>query len=84
MDGIAYSVRADGDPTAVGQVPATIRYQTGRVDNRLRELWQARGSDPNFPKSTTENTADTDYDELVDGMTISHVKVGAVTTATRT
>jgi hypothetical protein len=32
----------------------------------------------------TENTAKEDYTEVADGMTIDHVKVGAVTTSTRT
>lgn len=84
VDGIEYSVRADGDPAAAGQVPAQIRYQYGNVDNKMREVWGARGADPSFPKTTTENTAEEDYTELVDGMQIDHVKVAGVTTSTRT
>lgn len=31
VDGIEYVARADGDPTAVAQVPASIRFQTGQL-----------------------------------------------------
>jgi hypothetical protein len=84
VDGIEYSYRADGDPTVTGQVPSTVRFQSGQADNKLREVWGARGADPAFPKTVTENTAKEDYTEVADGMTIDHVKVGAVTTSTRT
>lgn len=84
VQGIEYSYRADGDPTAISQVPATIRFQSGQADNKLREVWGARGADPSFPKTMTENTPKEDYTELVDGMQIDHVKAGAVTTSTRT
>lgn len=37
VDGIEYSARANGDPTAIGQ--STTRYVYGPVDNRLEEIW---------------------------------------------
>ena len=37
VDGIAYAARADGDPTAAGQVPAGIRYQAGQGNNKTRD-----------------------------------------------
>jgi hypothetical protein len=47
VDGIEYSVRADGDPTAVAQVPATHRFQAGQVDNKLAETHVRFDLDPN-------------------------------------
>ena len=84
VEGIEYAARSDGDPNATGQVPGRARYRYGNVDDFGKEVWQARGLDPANPKTTTENTADTDYTESVDAAQVQHVKVGAVTTATRT
>ena len=39
VDGIEYTSRADGDPTAAGQVVTGSRYAYGSVDNRLDEMW---------------------------------------------
>ena len=46
VDGIEYSVRADGDPTAAAQVPASVRYQSGQVDNKLAEMHVRFDLDP--------------------------------------
>ena len=54
VDGISYSARADGDPTAVLQVPAVQRYQYGGVNNRLDELWTRMDLNPN-EQQTYEN-----------------------------
>jgi hypothetical protein len=47
VDGIEYAVRADGDPTAVTQVPLAVRYQAGQVDNKLAETHVRFDLDPN-------------------------------------
>lgn len=47
VDGIEYSARADGDPTAVAQVPAQARFQAGQVDNKLAETHVRFDLDPN-------------------------------------
>ena len=39
VDGISYSARGDGDPTAVTQVPDFQRFQYSGVNNRLEEIW---------------------------------------------
>jgi hypothetical protein len=46
VDGIEYAVRADGDPTAVTQVPAAIRFQSGQIDNKLAETHVRFDLDP--------------------------------------
>lgn len=47
VDGIEYSARADGDPTAVTQVPAASRFHAGQVDNKLAEAHVRFDLDPN-------------------------------------
>ena len=84
VEGIEYSVRADGDPTAASQVAAGNRFRYGQADDFVKEAWQDRGNDPANPKTITENTAQEDYDEAVDAIQKSVVKSGAVTTITRT
>lgn len=59
VDGIEYSVRADGDPTAITQVPASQRYQTGQVDNKLAELHVRDDLDPNV-----QQTYDNDGEDI--------------------
>ena len=53
-DGIEYSARADGDPTAVAQVPSNQRFVYGTVDNRLEEIWTRWDLNP-FLQQTYEN-----------------------------
>ena len=55
VKGIKYSVRANGDPTAVVQVPSTIRYMYGILSNRTDENWTLLGQDPNDPVTITDN-----------------------------
>lgn len=59
VDGIEYSVRADGDPTAVTQVPLASRYQSGQVDNKLAEVHVRFDLDPN-----EQQTYDNDGDDI--------------------
>jgi len=56
VKGIVYSAVADGDPTAVLQVPAEIRKQGGIIDTKLSEVWTNFGLDPNDPVTVTDNT----------------------------
>ncbi len=84
VEGITYSVRADGDPTAVLQVPANARYRYGQADDFGKETWQNQGNDPANPKTINENTPGEDYDESVDALQKSVIKSGGVTTITRT
>lgn len=84
VEGIQYSVRADGDPQATGQVPASSRYRYGGADDFNKETWQSCGNDPNNAKTITENVAGSDYTENADAIQKSVVKVGNVTTITRT
>lgn len=83
VEGVQFSARADGDPTAVTQVPASVRYNTGSGDNFAAEVWQNEGLDPNEAKLITVNSA-TDMDEDVDQIHKDSVTVGNVTTQTRT
>lgn len=80
--GQSFSGRADGDPTAVTQVPASVRFNTGSGDNFAGEVWQNEGLDPNDPKTITVNSA-TDMDEDVDEIHKDSVTVGTTTTQTR-
>lgn len=86
--GLDYAADIDADPTVTGQVPNGKRYYAAAFDDQRDELWRDRGLDPNNVKDTTENTPKTDYTEAVPagGAPISKrsVKVGAVTTTTRT
>lgn len=84
VDGIDYVARGDGDPTAAGQVPAGIRYQTDSFNNKEEELWQNEGLDPNNSKVIEEITEGSDYDEDVAGMHKDVTKVGTTTTIDRT
>lgn len=84
VDGIEYVARADGDPTAAGQVPASVRYQAGSFSNQLTELWQNEGLDPNNSKVIEEITAGENYDEDVDEIHKDVTKVGTTTTIDRT
>lgn len=81
--GRRFSARADGDPTAVDQVPASVRYQAGSGDNFAAEVWQNEGLDPNEVKTIAVNSA-TDMDEDVDQIHKDSVTVGITTTQTRT
>jgi len=58
VDGIEYAVRADGDPTAVTQVPAAVRFQAGQVDNKLAELHVRDDLDPNVQQTYDDNGLD--------------------------
>lgn len=58
VDGIEYSVRADGDPTAVAQVPAAVRYQAGQVDNKLAEIHMRFDLDPAEQQTYDNDGAD--------------------------
>lgn len=86
--GLDYAADIDADPLATGQVPAGNRYYAAAFDDQQDELWRDFGLDPANNKTVTENTPKTDYTELEagDGATIQKdlVKVGAVTTVTRT
>lgn len=86
--GLDYAADIDADPNVTGQVPDGNRYYASAFDDELDEVWRDRGLDPGNDKSVTENTAETDYTELEAGAgaTIQKdlVKVGAVTTITRT
>lgn len=83
-----YAADIDADPLVTGQVPNGKRYYAAAFDDQRDELWRDRGLDPNNVKLTTENTPKTDYNEDVatGGAPIAKrsVKVGAVTTTTRT
>jgi hypothetical protein len=59
VDGIEYSVRADGDPTAVAQVPAAHRFQSGQVDNKLAEVHVRFDLDP-----AEQQTYDNDGEDI--------------------
>ncbi len=83
VEGVQFSARADGDPTAITQVPASVRYNTGSGDNFAAEVWQNEGLDPNEPKDITVNSP-TDMDEDVDQIHKDSVTVGDTTTQTRT
>ena len=54
VDGISYSARGDGDPTAAAQVPASQRYTYAGVNNRLEELWTRMDLNP-AEQQTYEN-----------------------------
>jgi len=82
IEGVRFSARADGDPTAASQVPASVRYNSGSGDNFAAEVYQNEGLDPNNPKATQVNSA-TDMDEDVDQIHKDSVTVGNVTTTTR-
>ena len=58
VDGIEYAARADGDPTAVAQVPAAIRYQSGQVDNKLAEAHVRFDLDPAEQQTYDEDGLD--------------------------
>ncbi len=83
-----YAADIDADPLASGQVPAGKRYYGAVFDDQQDELWRDRGLDPANPKTATENTQGSDYTEAVPAggapITKQSVKVGAVTTQTRT
>jgi hypothetical protein len=83
VEGIEYVARADGDPTAVTQVPPGIRYQSGCGDNFAAEVWQNEGLDPANPKTITEVIVGADYDENVDQIQKDVIKAAGVTTLTR-
>jgi len=83
VEGVRFSARADGDPTAASQVPSNVRYNTGSGDNFAGEVWQNEGLDPSNPKSVTVNSA-TDMDEDVDQIHKDSVTVGTTSTQTRT
>jgi len=59
VDGIEYSVRADGDPAATVQVPAAVRYSYGQVDNKLAEMHIRFDLDPN-----EQQTYDNDGEDI--------------------
>ena len=78
--------------TVVHQMTAT---ETGLTDEGyivigdasagyLAEIWQDRGLDSANPKTITEITAQTDYDEDAGAIHKDTVKVGPITTITRT
>lgn len=82
-----YSIRADGDPSATGQVLTGSRYQTGSlgIDLQTVETWRHRGLDPDVPKLITEVAVGTDIDEDVGaGIHLDVTKAGNVTTIDRT
>lgn len=83
VEGIEFVARADGDPTAVTQVPAGIRFQSGCGDNFAAEVWQNEGLDPANPKTVKVNTP-TDMDEDVDQIHKDSITVGDTSTQTRT
>ena len=83
VEGIEFVARADGDPTAVTQVPAGIRFQTGCGDNFAAEVWQNEGLDPANSKAVKVNS-DTDMDEDVDQIHKDTITVGDTSTQTRT
>ncbi len=86
--GLDYAAEIDADPGATGQVPAGNRYYAVAFDDELDEVYRDRGLDPSFPKTATENTPKLDYTERVPlggaPITKQSVKVGTVTTQTRT
>lgn len=59
VDGIEYSVRADGDPNANDQVPNSIRYRYGQVDNKLAEIHVRQDLDP-----AEQQTYDNDGEDI--------------------
>jgi len=83
-----YAASIDADPSVTGQVPDGNRYYASAFDDQRDELWRDRGLDPANPKTVTENVAASDYTESVPAggapITKDDVKVGAVTTQTRT
>ena len=86
--GLNYAADIDADPLATLQVPAGNRFYGAGFDDQTDEIWRDRGLDPSNPKTATENTPQEDYTEAVPGggagITKQSVKVGAVTTQTRT
>lgn len=83
IEGVRFSARSDGDPTAAGQVPSNVRYNSGSGDNFAGEVWQNEGLDPANPKTVTVNS-ETDMDEDVDQIHKDSVTVGNTSTQTRT
>jgi hypothetical protein len=88
VPGLDYLADIDADPNVTGQVPNGNRYYAVSFDDQQDELYRDRGLDPVNVKTTTENTAKTDYTEAVAGggapITKQSVKAGNVTTTTRT
>lgn len=86
--GLGYAAEIDADPLATGQVGNGQRYYGAAFDDQQDEMWRDRGLDPANDKTVTENTPETDYTELEAGAGAAIqkdlVKVGAVTTITRT
>lgn len=80
--GLTYGYQIDSDPSATGQTD--VRYFAGTFDEKLEWLWRDNGLDPANPKTITENVKGSDYDEDVGTMHKDSVKVGSVTTITRT
>lgn len=76
-------IRGQVAPITDDDAGATIVTSAATRGFQLNELYQFRGADIASPKTVTENTSKLDYDEVVDGKTISHVKVAGVTTSTR-
>ena len=88
LSNLDYSAEVDADPGATGQVTAGERYYSVAFDDELDEIWRDRGLDPSQDKTVTENVEGTDYTEAElgagAGITKQAVKVGSVTTQTRT
>ena len=83
--GLDYSFQIDADPSATGQVD--LRYFNGAFNNELNDMWNDHSLNPSVPKTITENTEGSDYDEDVASPTAIHkdvVKVAGVTTIDRT
>lgn len=77
--GLEYSVRADGDPTAAGQVTVAERYVFGAFDSEIDDLHRRQGLEVASPLTVTPTAIDagTLHQDLTgDGET--------TTTATRT
>lgn len=86
--GLAYFADIDADPNVTAQVPPGNRYYASGFDDELDELYRMRGLDPANPATATENVPKLDYTERVPlggaPITLQSVKVGAITTRTRT
>lgn len=91
LEGVEYTVRADGDPLDNGQVKRGERFVAGSLNGddedlgeKVRDIWQNEGLDPVNSKVITEITEGADYDEDVGTIHKDVTRVGAVTTIDRT
>lgn len=79
VNSIEYAGRADGDPTAAGQVPGNKRFVTGSGDTKVEETWKTLGLDRLDPVDITpggidSDSGDIDVDFSGDGITSTRME----------